>query len=82
MQVRSKLNSMESAISKALIDNEISNEDFTTVINEKRDYRELKGSIKTMKSQKSDLERNKLIEDGKRINIGELLDRMRKLIII
>ena len=73
---------MESAISKALIDNEISNEDFTTVINEKRDYRELKGSIKTMKSQKSDLERNKLIEDGKRINIGELLDRMRKLIII
>ena len=35
MQVRSKLNSMESAISKALIDNEISNEDFTTVINEK-----------------------------------------------
>ena len=82
MQVRSKLNSMESAISKALIVNEISNEDFTTVINEKRDYRELKGSIKTMKSQKSDLERNKLIEDGKRINIGELLDRMRKLIII
>ena len=82
MQVRSKLNSMESAVSKALIDNEISNEDFTTVINEKRDYRELKGSIKTMKSQKSDLERNKLIEDGKRINIGELLDRMRKLIII
>ena len=82
MQVRSKLNSMESAISKALIDNEISNEDFTTVINEKRNYRELKGSIKTMKSQKSDLERNKLIEDGKRINIGELLDRMRKLIII
>ena len=82
MQVRSKLNSIESAISKALIDNEISNEDFTTVINEKRDYRELKGSIKTMKSQKSDLERNKLIEDGKRINIGELLDRMRKLIII
>ena len=82
MQVRSKLNSIESAISKALIVNEISNEDFTTVINEKRDYRELKGSIKTMKSQKSDLERNKLIEDGKRINIGELLDRMRKLIII
>ena len=82
MQVRSKSNSMESAISKALIDNEISNEDFTTVINEKRNYRELKGSIKTMKSQKSDLERNKLIEDGKRINIGELLDRMRKLIII
>ena len=72
MLVRSKLNNIENTISKALIDNEISNEDFTTVINEERNYRELKGSIKMMKSQKSDLERKKLIEDGKRINIDEL----------
>ena len=72
MLVRSKLNNIENTISKALIDNEISNEDFTTVINKERNYRELKGSIKMMKIQKSDLERNKLIEDGKRINIDEL----------
>ena len=72
MLVRSKLNNIENTISKALIDNEISNEDFTTVINEERNYRELKGSIKMMKIQKTDLERNKLIEDGKRINIDEL----------
>ena len=51
MQVRSKLNSMESAISKALIDNEISNEDFTTVVNEKRNYRELFYYLKCKKIQ-------------------------------
>ena len=32
MLARSKLNSIESKISKALINNEISHEDFTTII--------------------------------------------------
>ena len=36
MLARSKLNSIESKISKALIDNEISHEDFTTILNEKQ----------------------------------------------
>ena len=36
MLARSKLNSIESTISKALLDNEISHEDFTTIINEER----------------------------------------------
>ena len=36
MPARSKLNSIESKISKALIDNEISHEDFTTILNEKQ----------------------------------------------
>ena len=34
MPAKSKLNSIESEISKALIDNEISHEDFETIINE------------------------------------------------
>ena len=34
MLTRSKLNSIENKISKALIDNEISHEDFETIINE------------------------------------------------
>ena len=42
MLARSKLNSMESKISKALLDNEISHEDFETIINEEKKYRELK----------------------------------------
>ena len=36
MQARSELNSVESKISKALMDNEISHEDFVTVINEEK----------------------------------------------
>ena len=36
MLARSKLNSIESKISKALVDNEISREDFETIIKEER----------------------------------------------
>ena len=39
---RSKLNSIESTISTTLVDNEMSHEDFTTIINEEKSYRELK----------------------------------------
>ena len=36
MLARSKLNSIESKISEALINNEISHEDFVTIINEEK----------------------------------------------
>ena len=36
MLARSKLNSIESKISKALVDNEISHEDFHTIIHEEK----------------------------------------------
>ena len=36
MLARSKLNSVESKISEALINNEISHEDFQTIINEEK----------------------------------------------
>ena len=39
MLARSKLNSIESKTSKALMDNEISHKDFETIINEERQYR-------------------------------------------
>ena len=42
MLAGSKLNSIENTISKALTDNEISHEDFTTVTDEERNYCELK----------------------------------------
>ena len=48
---RSKLNSIESKISEALMNNQISHENFITNINEERNYRELKESILTMKGQ-------------------------------
>ena len=66
MLARSKLNSIESKISKALIDNEISHEDFETIINEEKKYRELKESIRMMNSQRSNTEKINLIEEGKK----------------
>ena len=39
---RSKLNSIESKITEALINNEISHENFMTIINEEKKYQELK----------------------------------------
>ena len=52
MLARSKLNSIESKISKALMNNQISHEDFMTIIVEDKNYRELKESIRVMKEDK------------------------------
>ena len=73
MLSRSKLNSIESKISEALINNEISHEDFVTIINDEKKYRELKERIKTMNSQRSDVEKVILIEEGKEIVINEVI---------
>ena len=73
MLARSKLNSIESKISEALINNEIKHEDFTTIIDEEKKYRELKESIRMMNSQRSDAERINLIEEGKKIGINEVI---------
>ena len=49
MLARSKLNSIEGKISEALINNQISHENFITIINEAKNYSELKESIRMMK---------------------------------
>ena len=66
MLARSKLNSTESKISEALINNVISHEDFMTILNEEKKYRELRESIRMMNSQRSDVEKVTLIEEGKK----------------
>ena len=75
MLARSKLHSIESKISKALVDNEISHEDFETTINEGKKYRQLKESIRMMNSQRSDAEKVSLIEKGKKTGINEVIER-------
>ena len=65
MLARSKLNSIESKIPKTLMDNEISHEDFETIINEEKTCRKLKESISMMNSHRSDAEKVSLIEEGK-----------------
>ena len=54
MVARSKLNSIESKISEALINYEISHEDFLTIINEENNYRQSREGIRIMKTQRSD----------------------------
>ena len=66
MLARTKWNSIESKISEALVNNEISHEDFMTVLNEEKKYRELKESSRMMNSQRSDVEKVSLIEVGKK----------------
>ena len=73
MLARSKLNSIEIKIFKALINNEISHEDFVRIINEEKKYRELKESIRIMNSQRSDTEKSNLIEESKKIGINEVI---------
>ena len=64
MLARSKLNSIESKI--GLINNEISHEDFITIINEEKNYWESKESIRMMNSQRIDTGKNYLIEESKK----------------
>ena len=75
MLARSKLNSIESKIPEALINNEISHENVMKIINEEKNYRELKQSIRMMNSQRSDTEKINFIEKGKKIGINEVMKR-------
>ena len=73
MLARSKLNSIESKISEALINNEISHENFMTIVNEEKKDRELKESIRMMNSQRTDVEKISMIEEGIKIGINEII---------
>ena len=75
MSARSKLNSIESKISETLTKKEISHEDFLTIINEEKNYRELKESARIMNSRKSNTEKISLIEGGKKIDIDKIIKR-------
>ena len=68
MLARSKLNCIESNISETLIYNEISHEDIMTmtILNKEKKYRELKERIRMMSSQRCDIEKIHLIEEGKK----------------
>ena len=75
MLARSNLNSIESRISEVLINNEINHEDFMTIINEEKTYRELKERIKMMNIQRSDTEKINPIEEGNKARINEVIKR-------
>ena len=72
---RSKLNSIKSKISEALVNNEISHENFMIILNEEKKYWELKQSIRMMNSRRSDVEKISLIEEGKKADINKVTKR-------
>ena len=74
MLVTSKLNRIDIKIFEALINNEISHEDFVIIINEDKKYIELKESNRMMNSQRTDTEKNNLIEEGKKIGINKVIN--------
>ena len=57
MLAKSKLNSTETFMSQALIDLDISHEEFKTIVNEKEKYDQMKESIRNKKG-KSELREN------------------------
>ena len=65
-----------------MIYNEISHEDFDTIINNEKKYRESKESIRMINSQRSDVEKISLIEEGKKIGINEVIKRNKLLITV
>ena len=56
------------------MDKETSHEDFETIINEEKKYRELKESIRMLNSHRSDAVKVSLIEEGKKIGINEAIE--------
>ena len=66
MLAKSKLNSIETLISQALIDLEISHAEFKTIIKEKERYEKMKESIRMMESSNELGENNRSIRENRR----------------
>ena len=73
MLAGSKLNSIETKMFQALINNEISDKDLMAILSGEKKYRKLKESIRMMNSQRSDVEKISLIEEGKKIGINKVI---------
>ena len=62
MLAKSKLNSTETLISQALINLEITHEEFKTIVNEKEKHEQMKENIRNIKSND---EKNELSENSR-----------------
>ena len=69
----SKSNSIENKMSEALINSENGHKDFMTIINEEKNYPVLKETIRMMKSQRIDIQKINLIEEGKKAGTDEVI---------
>ena len=72
MLARSKLNSIETLTSRALIGYDISHEEYQVIINEEEKYRKMKEDIRMMKSEKIDAEKvEKNEEKGRKVETNK-----------
>ena len=58
MLAKSKLNSIETLVSQALIDMEISHEEFNAIIREKQKYERMKENVKNVSEQQKSMRLN------------------------
>ena len=66
MLAKSELNSIETLISQALIDLEISHEEFKTIVKEKEKFEKMKENISNIKSSDKLGENNRSIRENRR----------------
>ena len=75
MLARSKLNSIESKISKALMDNEISHEDFETIINEEKNIENWKKALEWWIVKEVMPKKLIWLKKAKKVGINEVIKR-------
>ena len=74
---KSKLNSYETLMSQALINLEISHEEFKTIVNEKEKYEQMKESVRNIKSRD---EKDELSENSKE-NSGNAQTKQKNIVL-
>lgn len=70
--------STEKLSSKALIDSNISLDEFISLINKEKHYLKLKEIIRTKYSELGEIETDRLIQHGKKIGIDEILKQNKR----
>ena len=63
MSAKSKLNSIDTLISQALIDMDISHEEFITILNEKDKYEKMKGNLRSQNGELYEIMRLSSVKD-------------------
>ena len=76
MLAKSKLNSIETLMSQALIDLDISHEEFKTIVHEKEKYGQMKEIIRNIKS------RDEISENSRNIKKIVEMHRFKKIIFV
>ena len=66
MLAKSKLSSIETLVSQALIDMEINHEEFVTILNERDKYEKMKENLKNVSEKQENMRLNSVNSKGKK----------------